>query len=132
MSNRIIQISPLAVDPTEADRSGPDYPDLGERVAKLRRRASTPENDRELGQAILEAIYRKNNPRPPVVEVPPAKTGKQILAAIRAKHSADLARALADDHRARKDEQVGIALQAALAGEEVRGLVKDVYVAGRR
>jgi len=81
---------------------GPVYPDLGTRVAKLRRKPRTPENIAEHGAAVLKAIRAKNDallsraaPTPPPCPCASGtrhNTGKAILAAVCSQNLAALHR----------------------------------------
>lgn len=120
--NRILKVEAPIIE----DASGPSYPKLGAKVEKLRRAPRSPENDRKLGEAILDAIYRMNQPVGLATAdvVPKARTGKQILASIAASHKAAAARWLEEDHRDRTDYQVRAAYDAVMKGDIV-GLVNQ-------
>jgi len=89
---------------------GPVYPDLGQKVARLRRGT-----DRQAhGQAVLDAIrskqrgeLRRETPTHAVVCASGTShvTGEAILKAIAAKHHAAILNAPAQERRARKPEQ---------------------------
>lgn len=106
---------------------GPAYPDLGAKVAKLRKAPRTAANTALLGDAICEAVRARQRSALMKVLTPIScpcasgtwhSDGAKILAAVNRNNLAALDRATADDHRRRSDEQVGKALAAALAGRE--------------
>lgn len=118
----------------------PSYPKFGATVAKYRQLPRTPENIKAHAEALfaqLRSIQRAEwkaslKAEPEAGDSPCASgtalsDGEAICKAVRRKHAAALASALAEDHKLRTDKQVGFALAAALAGEDYPGIVRHKF-----
>jgi len=117
--------------PVPPPQFGPEYPDLGARVAKLRKAARTdPALRRAHGLAVLDEIGKRNarlsmRDHSPVPRSNSASgtfhnTGAAILKAVREQLTASLHRALADDHRRRTDDDVRRLYAEAMAAKAAR------------
>lgn len=107
------------------DLHNPQYPDLGTRIAKLRK-ARDPQH----GAAVLEAFRARHRQElaraggsshaAPCVSGTWHRDGKAILKAVKAAQEAKLARALEEEHRQRTDQQVHRAYLAHMQGDQRR------------
>ena len=119
------------------ERDTPAYPKFGPAVRKFHKLPRTRENVLAHAEALTNAVRSLqraalNKALEPGRACPCASgtwhdTGKAILAAVNTQNRAALNRALTDNWKRRTDEQVGIALTAALEGRDAP-LVHNIYV----
>jgi|SRR6185295_6716510 len=114
-------------DTNELEDEGPEYPDLGPGVASLRRKAIANPDDREAsrkhGEAVLAAIGRLNNRaltaagnigNPHCASGSAENEGYAILRAVKADNLRRFNASITRDRKARTDEQIRDAYNAAM------------------